>query len=143
MYKIIGGFFMGRTNTLTFKQKQDAVENLFKQYHRAKLKLYCLENVNYYPQVSAGIIKETKRRYKRSIAERLNSSIEDKDELKSLISSFEIIIKALSPDSQIIITNEFVDQKEDDWWVDFYSRATYYRLKTRALEEVLFYVNII
>ena len=41
---------MGRTNTLTFKQKQDAVENLFKQYHRAKLKLYCLENVNYYPQ---------------------------------------------------------------------------------------------
>ncbi|MCB6706977.1 hypothetical protein LI094_10575 [[Clostridium] saccharogumia] len=134
---------MGRTNTLTFKQKQDAVENLFKQYHRAKLKLYCLENVNYYPQVSAGIIKETKRRYKRSIAERLNSRIEDKDELKSLISSFKIIIKALSPDSQIIITNEFVDQKEDDWWVDFYSRATYYRLKTRALEEVLFYVNII
>ena len=91
----------------------------------------------------SGIIKETKRRYKRSIAERLNSRIEDKDELKSLISSFEIIIKALSPDSQIIITNEFVDQKEDDWWVDFYSRATYYRLKTRALEEVLFYVNII
>lgn len=134
---------MKRTNTLTFKQKQDAVKNLFKQYHRAKLKLYCLENVNYYPQVSAGVIRETKRYYKRSVAERLNSRIEDKEELKSLISSFEIIIKALSPDSQVIITNEFIDQKEDDWWVDYYSRATYYRLKTRALEEVLFYVNII
>lgn len=134
---------MKRTNTLTFKQKQDAVKNLFKQYHRAKLKLYCLENVNYYPQVSAGVIRETKRYYKRSVAERLNSRIENKDELKSLISSFEIIIKALSPDSQVIITNEFIDQKEDDWWVDYYSRATYYRLKTRALEEVLFYVNII
>lgn len=73
----------------------------------------------------------------------MNSRIEDKDELKSLISSFEIIIKALSPDSQVIITNEFINQKEDDWWVDYYSRATYYRLKTRALEEVLFYVNII
>ncbi len=134
---------MKRTNTLTFKQKQDAVKNLFKQYHRAKLKLYCLENVNYYPQVSAGVIRETKKYYKRSVAERLNSRIEDKDELKSLISSFEIIIKALSPDSQVIITNEFINQKEDDWWVDYYSRATYYRLKTRALEEVLFYVNII
>lgn len=134
---------MKRTNTLTFKQKQDAVKNLFKQYHRAKLKLYCLENVNYYPQVSAGVIRETKRYYKKSVAERLNSRIENKDELKSLISSFEIIIKALSPDSQVIITNEFIDQKEDDWWVDYYSRATYYRLKTRALEEVLFYVNII
>ena len=134
---------MKRTNTLTFKQKQDAVKNLFKQYHRAKLKLYCLENVNYYPQVSAGVIRETKKYYKKSVAERLNSRIENKDELKSLISSFEIIIKALSPDSQVIITNEFIDQKEDDWWVDYYSRATYYRLKTRALEEVLFYVNII
>ncbi|MFQ8706207.1 MAG: MG284/MPN403 family protein [Thomasclavelia sp.] len=129
-------------NTLTFKQKQEAVENIFKQYHRAKLKLYCLENMNYYPQVSTSIIRETKNHYNKSVAERLNSRIEDKDELKSLISSFEIIIKALSPDSQLIITNEFVEQRGDEWWVDYYSRATYYRLKTRALEEVLFYLNI-
>lgn len=129
-------------NTLTFKQKQEAVENIFKQYHRAKLKLYCLENMNYYPQISTSIIRETKNHYNKSVAERLNSRIEDKDELRSLISSFEIIIKALSPDSQLIITNEFVEQKGDEWWVDFYSRATYYRLKTRALEEVLFYLNI-
>lgn len=133
---------MKKENTLTFKQKQDAVENLFRQYHRAKLKLYCLENTNFYPQVSASIVKETKRRYKRSIAERLNSRIDDKDELKSLIASFEIIIKALTPESQLIITNEYINQREDDWWVSFYSRATYYRLKTRALEEILFYVNI-
>lgn len=129
-------------NTLTFKQKQEAVENIFKQYHRAKLKLYCLENMNYYPQISTSIIRETKNHYNKSVAERLNSRIEDKDELKSLISSFEIIIKALSPDSQLIITNEFVEQRGDEWWVDYYSRATYYRLKTRALEEVLFYLNI-
>ncbi len=129
-------------NTLTFKQKQEAVENIFKQYHRAKLKLYCLENMNYYTQISTSIIRETKNHYNKSVAERLNSRIEDKDELRSLISSFEIIIKALSPDSQLIITNEFVEQREDEWWVDFYSRATYYRLKTRALEEVLFYLNI-
>lgn len=141
MYMIIGGFFMNK-NTLTFKQKQEAVENIFKQYHRAKLKLYCLENMNYYPQVSTSIIRETKNHYNKSVAERLNSRIEDKDELKSLISSFEIIIKALSPDSQLIITNEFVEQRGDEWWVDYYSRATYYRLKTRALEEVLFYLNI-
>lgn len=106
------------------------------------MKLYCLENMNYYPQVSTSIIRETKNNYKKSVAERLNSRIEDKDELRSLISSFEIIIKALSPDSQLIITNEFVEQRSDEWWVDFYSRATYYRLKTRALEEVLFYLNI-
>ena len=122
---------MKGTNTLTFKQKQAVVKSLFKQYHRAKLRLYCLENMNYYPQVSTSVIKETK-----------NSGIEDKDELKSLISSFEMIIKALSHDSQLIIVNEYVEQKENEWWVDYYSRATYYRLKTRALEEFLFYVNV-
>ena len=89
-----------------------------------------------------GVIKETKNQYKKSMAERLNSGIEDKDELKSLISSFEMIIKALSHDSQLIIVNEYVEQKENEWWVDYYSRATYYRLKTRALEEFLFYVNV-
>lgn len=133
---------MNGVNVLTFKQKQEMVKNLFKQYHRAKLRLYCLENMNYYPQVSGGVIRETKNQYKRSMAERLNSQIEDKDELKNLISSFEIIINALSRDSQLIIINEYVEQKVDEWWVDYYSRATYYRLKTRALEEFLFYVNV-
>lgn len=129
-------------NTLTFKQKQRAVKDLFKQYHRAKLKLYCLENMNYYPQLNGGIIKENKNQYKRSMTERLNSTIEDKDELRSLVSSFEMIINALSQDSQLIIKNEFVEQRKDEWWIDYYSRATYYRLKTRALEEFLFYINI-
>lgn len=129
-------------NTLTFKQKQKAVKDLFKQYHRAKLKLYCLENMNYYPQLNGGIIKENKNQYKRSMTERLNSTIEDKDELRSLVSSFEMIINALSQDSQLIIKNEFVEQRKDEWWIDYYSRATYYRLKTRALEEFLFYINI-
>ena len=96
---------MRKTNKLTFKQKQEAVAELFKQFHRAKLKLYCLE-------------------------------------LERVVAAFEIVIQALSPESQLIITNEFVLQKNHEWWLEFYSRATYYRLKTRALEEILFYVNI-
>lgn len=133
---------MKKTNKLTFKQKQEAVEELFKQYHRAKIKLYCLENTNYYPQLNIGALREKNSSYSTSIADRLNQRIDDKDELKGLISSFEIIIQALSSESQLIITNEYVLQRENEWWLDFYSRATYYRLKTRALEEILFYVNI-
>lgn len=133
---------MGKTNKLTFKQKQEAVEELFRQYHRAKLKLYCLENTNFYPQLNIGVLRETKSSYSPSIADRLNQRIDDKDELKNLIAAFEIVIKALSQESQLIITNEYVLQKEANWWIDYYSRATYYRLKTRALEEILFYVNI-
>ncbi|MFQ6791620.1 MG284/MPN403 family protein [Thomasclavelia sp.] len=134
---------MKKTNKLTFKQKQDAVENLFKQYHRAKLKLYCLENTSFYPEVGSSLVRERKRNYgSNSIADRLNRRIDDKDELKKLISSFEIVINALTPESQIIITNEYILKKEGNWWSEFYSRATYYRMKTRALEEILFYVNI-
>ena len=133
---------MNGENVLTFRQKQEAVETLFKQYHRAKLKLYCLENMNYYPQIGNGVVMETKKNYHRSLAERLNSRIDDKDELRGLIASFELIIDALSKDSKLIIKNDYVEQRSEEWWIDYYSRATYYRLKTRALEEVLFYVNI-
>ena len=39
-YINIGGFFM---KALTFKEKQDVLEDLFKKYHRAVLQLKCLE----------------------------------------------------------------------------------------------------
>lgn len=133
---------MRKTNKLTFKQKQEAVAELFKQFHRAKLKLYCLENTNFYPQLNIGMLHEKKSGYIASIAERLNQRIDDRDELERVVAAFEIVIQALSPESQLIITNEFVLQKNHEWWLEFYSRATYYRLKTRALEEILFYVNI-
>ena len=57
---IIGGFFYEKNNKLTFKQKQEAVAELFKQFHRAKLKLYCLENTNFYPQLNIGMLHEKK-----------------------------------------------------------------------------------
>lgn len=106
------------------------------------MKLYCLENTNFYPQLNIGMLHEKKSGYNASIAERLNQRIDDRDELERVVAAFEIVIQALSPESQLIITNEFVLQKNHEWWLEFYSRATYYRLKTRALEEILFYVNI-
>jgi len=54
---------MRKTNKLTFKQKQEAVAELFKQFHRAKLKLYCLENTNFYPQLNIGMLHEKKSGY--------------------------------------------------------------------------------
>lgn len=133
---------MGNMSILTFKQKQEAVEMLFRQYHRAKLKLYCLENTNYYPELNYGVVREKNNCYHTSIADKLNQQIDDKEELKGLIASFDIIIQALSNESRLIIKNEYLLQRHSEWWIDYYSRATYYRLKTRALEEILFYVNI-
>ncbi|MFQ7171402.1 MAG: hypothetical protein ACLRQF_04425 [Thomasclavelia ramosa] len=35
------------------------------------------------------------------------------------MAAFEIVIQALSPESQLIITNEFVLQKNHEWWLNF------------------------
>ena len=70
---------------LTFKEKQDVLEDLFKKYHRAVLQLKCLEESNFYPSIQFDTVKEKKMYY--------------------------------------------------------YSRSTYYRLKTRAMEETLFYFS--
>ena len=51
---------MRKTNKLTFKQKQEAVAELFKQFQRAKLKMYCLENTNFYPQLNIRTLPEKK-----------------------------------------------------------------------------------
>ncbi|MFQ7171401.1 MAG: hypothetical protein ACLRQF_04420 [Thomasclavelia ramosa] len=72
---------MRKTNKLTFKQNRSSSE-LFKQFHRAKLKLYCLENTNFYPQLNIGMLHEKKSGYNASIAERLNQRIDDRDELE-------------------------------------------------------------
>lgn len=125
---------------LTFKEKQETLTQIFKQYHRAKLKLECLENKNFYPSMDYLTVKEQKTYY-QGVEKQLDNYIESKDELKQIIKTFHIVIEKLSQDSQMIIVNEFVLQKEKEWWIEYFSRSTYYRLKTRAMEEALFYFN--
>ena len=43
---------------LTFKEKQDVLEDLFKKYHRAVLQLKCLEERNFYPAIQFDTVKE-------------------------------------------------------------------------------------
>ena len=45
---------------LTFKEKQDVLEDLFKKYHRAVLQLKCLEERNFYPSIQL-LLKKRRR----------------------------------------------------------------------------------
>lgn len=131
------------SDCLTFRQKKAALEKLFMQYQRAKFKLFCLENNSYYPTVNYQGVKENSAVYKaNSVADRLNRGIEEKQELQNLISLFDMIIESLNEDSKRIIINDFLKKDEKDWWISYYAKSTYYRLKTRAMEELLFYLNI-
>lgn len=125
---------------LTFKEKQDVLENLFKKYHRALLQLKCLEERNFYPSIQYDEVKEKKLYYKDK-GSQLNDLLEIKEELEKTISSFDFVVDCLSKESKQIIENEFIKREPKNWWSEYYSRSTYYRLKTRAMEEALFYFN--
>jgi hypothetical protein len=47
----------------------------------------------------------------------------------------------LNEEEQRIITEEFIHHKQGDWWVYYYSRATYYRLKGQAMKKLIDYLN--
>ena len=125
---------------LTFKEKQDVLEDLFKKYHRALLQLKFLKEKSFYPSIQYDTVKE-KKLYYQDKGSRLNDDLMLKEDLEKVISTFEFILDCLSKDSRLIIEKEFIEKERKDWWVYYYSRSTYYRLKTRAMEETLFYFS--
>ena len=104
---------------LTFKEKQDVLEDLFKKYHRAVLQLKCLEERNFYPTIQFDTVKE-KKTYYQDKGSQLNDQLVLKEELEKVIATFEFILDCLSMESKVIIEKEF---------------------KTRAMEETLFYFS--
>lgn len=133
---------MEKIRALTFKDKKNLIENIFRQYQKIKIQYECLEVQNFYPQYDYGTVREKTSHYNTSMIKKLNSYIMDKEEMLITIKSFEILINSLSLESKRIIQKDFIDKVDGDWWLDYYSRATYYRVKTRAMEEFLFYASI-
>ena len=80
---------------LTFKEKQDVLEDLFKKYHRAVLQLKCLEERNFYPTIQFDTVKE-KKTYYQDKGSQLNDQLVLKEELEKVIATFEFILDCLS-----------------------------------------------
>ena len=87
---------------LTFKEKQDVLEDLFKKYHRAVLQLKCLEERNFYPTIQFDTVKE-KKTYYQDKGSQLNDQLVLKEELEKVINPFydnyhEYIINYVMPE---------------------------------------------
>ena len=52
------------------------------------------------------------------------------------------ILSDCSRDTRYIIMREYLMNSESDWYLDVYSRGTYYRLKKRAVNEFIRCLNI-
>lgn len=125
---------------ITYKEKKEELEKIFRGYHRAQMKLQNLKEKSYYPSIQMDTIRERKSYYQDKGTQWIDS-LYNKEELEKAIQSYEFILSCLSEESRRIIEKDFLYKDKKDWWVLYYSRSTYYRLKTRAMEEILYYFN--
>ena len=125
---------------ITYKEKKEELEKIFRGYHRAQMKLQYLKEKSYYPSIQMDTLRERKSYYQDKGTQWIDS-LYNKEELEKAIQSYEFILSCLSEESRSIIEKDFLYKDKKDWWVLYYSRSTYYRLKTRAMEEILYYFN--
>lgn len=125
---------------ITYKEKKEELEKIFRGYHQAQMKLQYLKEKSYYPNIQMDTIRERKSYYQDKGTQWIDS-LYNKEELEKAIQSYEFILSCLSEESRRIIEKDFLYKDKKDWWVLYYSRSTYYRLKTRAMEEILYYFN--
>lgn len=125
---------------ITYKEKKEELEKIFRGYHRAQMKLQYLKEKSYYPSIQMDTLRERKSYYRDKGTQWIDS-LYNKEELEKAIQSYEFILSCLSEESRRIIEKDFLYKDKKDWWVLYYSRSTYYRLKTRAMEEILYYFN--
>ena len=125
---------------ITYKEKKEELEKIFRGYHRAQMKLQYLKEKSYYPRIQMDTLRERKSYYQDKGTQWIDS-LYNKEELEKAIQSYEFILSCLSEESRRIIEKDFLYKDKKDWWVLYYSRSTYYRLKTRAMEEILYYFN--
>ncbi|MBQ1355384.1 MAG: hypothetical protein IIY72_02775, partial [Solobacterium sp.] len=66
---------------------------------------------------------------------RENQALYDND--GSLIMLIDRTLMDCSKETQCIIRNEFLEIPEDMWYLPFFSRSAYYRLRKKALVEFM------
>ena len=127
---------------LTLKQKDQIVKRIYKNYQRAQLDiLYLNQHYNYYPQVDVFKVKEGKESYRKADASFLQH-LERKQELESFVGIVNQIHNHLSRESFSFIENEYLNYYDPSWWSRYFYRASYYRLKHKALDELLEYALV-
>lgn len=122
---------------LTLKQKDKIVKKIYQNYQRAQLDiLYLSQHYNYYPQIDVFRVKDESVLYKKGDAVFMQY-VERKQELESFVGIINQIQNHLTKQTFFFIENEYLNFYDRDWWIPYFSRASYYREKHHALNEFL------
>ena len=126
---------------LTLKQKDKLAKKIYKSYQRAQLDiLYLSQHYNYYPQIDIFKVKEGDTNYQKPDAMILQQ-MERKQELENFVSMINQIHSHMSKESYSFIESEYLNFYNHDWWIPYFSRASYYRLKHKVLDELIEYTQ--
>ena len=126
---------------LTLKQKDYIVRKIYKTYQKAQLDiLYLTQHYNYYPQVDMFKVKDSSTVYHGD--EKMVQQIERKQRLENYVEMIHQVHTHLSHETYDFIEHEYINYYKSSWWMTFYSRASYYRLKHRALDEFMDCISI-
>ena len=121
---------------LTLKQKDKIVKTIYSNYQRAQLDiLYMNQHYNYYPQIDVFRVKESSSSYQSD--QHLLKQLEKKQKLEDYVNIMNQIHSHLTKESYFFIENEYINFYDTNWWIHLFSKATYYRLKHQALDELL------
>lgn len=122
---------------LTLRQKDHIVRKIYKTYQRAQLDiLYLTQHYNYYPQVDMFKVKDHGASYHRG-DEKIMQQLEKKQHLENFVSIIQQVHTHLSSEAYDFIEHEYINFYEASWWMNYYSRASYYRIKHKALDEFM------
>ena len=101
---------------ITYKEKKEELEKIFRGYHQAQMKLQYLKEKSYYPSIQMDTIRERKSYYQDKGTQWIDS-LYNKEELEKAIQSYEFILSCLSEESRRIIEKDFLYKDKKDWWV--------------------------
>lgn len=67
-----------------------------------------------------------------------NESVTDLEEkVRFIVKNVEITLKSLQLEEIEILENEFFKPVKNDWWNKYYSKSTFYRYRSRAIDNFL------
>ncbi|MDE6953280.1 MAG: hypothetical protein K2P09_05655 [Erysipelotrichales bacterium] len=120
---------------LNLKDKDRIVRKIYKNYKKAQLDMiYMSQHYNYYPQIDLFKVRETSY---GSADQKMLNQLEKKERLEDYVRIVNQIHSQLSNETFTFIENEYLNFYDINWYIPLYSKATYYRMKHKALNELL------
>lgn len=120
---------------MNLKEKDKIARKLYSYYRRAQLDLLQLNHYyNYYPEINTFKERTTSI---QGADKKILHRMQKQERLENFIHMMDQVHLQLSKESMLFIENEYINYYDSNWYVPVYPTSTYYRLKHKALDELL------